>query len=60
MKGKIVDAWWHGLPVVTTPIGSEGMQHAARGGDARWGGYGSALDAVSIVEQAVDLYENQG
>lgn len=25
LKGKIVDSWEHGLPVVTTPIGSEGM-----------------------------------
>lgn len=25
LKGKIVDAWAHGLPVVTTPIGAEGM-----------------------------------
>jgi len=26
IKGKIVDAWQHGLPVVTTPIGAEGMR----------------------------------
>ena len=32
LKGKIVDAWAHGLPVVTTPIGAEGM-HA----DEVWG-----------------------
>jgi hypothetical protein len=25
IKGKIVDAWTFGMPVVTTPIGSEGM-----------------------------------
>ena len=25
IKGKIVDAWMHGVPVVTTPIGAEGM-----------------------------------
>ena len=25
LKGKIVDAWAHGLPVCTTPIGAEGM-----------------------------------
>lgn len=25
LKGKIVDSWAHGLPVVTTPIGAEGM-----------------------------------
>lgn len=25
LKGKVVDAWWHGLPVATTPVGAEGM-----------------------------------
>ncbi|PRW59577.1 glycosyl transferase [Chlorella sorokiniana] len=25
LKGKVVDSWWHGLPVVTTPVGAEGM-----------------------------------
>ena len=25
IKGKIVDAWTNGLPVVTTPVGAEGM-----------------------------------
>ena len=25
IKGKIVDAWTYGIPVVTTPIGSDGM-----------------------------------
>ena len=25
LKGKIVDGWIHGLPCVTTPIGSEGL-----------------------------------
>ena len=33
IKGKIVDAWMHGLPVVTTPIGAEGMRP---GEDALW------------------------
>lgn len=28
IKGKIADGWWCGLPVVTTPIGSEGMHHS--------------------------------
>lgn len=30
LKGKIVDAWWHGLPVCTTTIGSEGMTTLTR------------------------------
>lgn len=25
IKGKILDAWMHGMPVITTPIGSEGI-----------------------------------
>lgn len=25
IKGKILDSWWSGTPVVTTPIGAEGM-----------------------------------
>ena len=25
---QVVDSWWHGLPVVTTPIGAEGMSRA--------------------------------
>ncbi|KAL4458640.1 hypothetical protein ABPG75_013505 [Micractinium tetrahymenae] len=31
LKGKVVDAWWHGLPVITTPIGAEGMTTAVAG-----------------------------
>jgi hypothetical protein len=34
IKGKIVDAWANGLPVVTTPVGAEGM---VPGLDAMWG-----------------------
>ena len=25
---QVVDSWWHGLPVVTTPVGAEGMTAA--------------------------------
>jgi hypothetical protein len=32
LKGKVVDAWAHGLPVCTTPIGAEGMHGASGGG----------------------------
>lgn len=28
IKGKIVEALWHGLPVVTTPVGAEGIPEA--------------------------------
>jgi O-antigen biosynthesis protein len=55
LKGKIVDAWHHGLPVVTTVIGSEGM------GDAHvpWGGIGSASTSEDLIQAAVQLYMNQ-
>lgn len=33
IKGKISDGWWAGTPVVTTPIGAEGMSD-----DLSWGG----------------------
>eukprot|EP00887_Chlorella_sp_A99_P006444 scaffold3.g6444.t1 len=26
LKGKVADSWWHGLPVVTSPLGAEGME----------------------------------
>lgn len=35
-KGWVVDAWAHGLPVVTTPIGAEGM-HVAEAAEALHG-----------------------
>ena len=25
IKGKITDSWFYGLPVVTTPVGGEGL-----------------------------------
>ena len=40
-----MDAWWHGLPVVTTPIGAEGMTAAdAAAGDAAGGAALPPLD----------------
>ncbi|EFN50431.1 hypothetical protein CHLNCDRAFT_144035 [Chlorella variabilis] len=41
LKGKVVDSWWHGLPVATTPIGAEGMTGAA------------AAPAVAAAEEVV-------
>ena len=46
----------HGTPVVTTPVGSEGMQWSEGGA---WGGAGGATDVDSIVEDAVRMYEDQ-
>ena len=56
LKGKIVDAWMHGLPVVTTPIGAEGM--VGRGGVDSWGGVCTAESAREVAAAAVELYTN--
>ena len=66
IKGKIVDAWMHGLPVVTTPIGAEGMrpgkdalwsESEQREGEEEqdWGGRWRSLDAESFARDAVAL-----
>jgi O-antigen biosynthesis protein len=53
IKGKIVDAWRCGLPVVTTSIGSEGMEID----NHTWGGkIENTIDKFS--EAAVQLFEN--
>jgi glycosyltransferase involved in cell wall biosynthesis len=49
IKGKITDGWWAGTPVVTTPIGSEGMAE-----DLLWGGE-IAWTATEFAEKAVRL-----
>jgi hypothetical protein len=60
IKGKIVDSWGCGLPVVTTPIGAEGMS-TSDGGQSRqndsddWGGY-IASNEEEFVEAPVRLY----
>jgi O-antigen biosynthesis protein len=54
IKGKIVDGWRSGLPVVTTPIGAEGLGYAP---SSPWGGL-VANTASEFVEAAVVLYEN--
>eukprot|EP00978_Attheya_sp_CCMP212_P013054 scaffold32577_cov58-Attheya_sp.AAC.2 len=71
LKGKIVDAWMYGLPVVTTPIGSEGMLSESdvlsgtysvqrQGGilDTGWGGFiGTCLD--SFVQASIQLHNDE-
>ena len=37
LKGKVLDAWLHGMPVVTTPVGAEGLTK----GDVCSGGVGA-------------------
>ena len=54
IKGKIVDAWRCGCPVVTTPIGTESMMID----DADWGGT-IAVDSVKFANATIKLYENK-
>lgn len=63
IKGKIVDAWRYGTPVVTTPIGAEGMgaegnvrmgTDTGAGNPGVWGGL-VAGDAASFAESAIQL-----
>lgn len=63
IKGKIVDGWRCGCPVVTTPIGAEGMVDGYNGKDSEyannveglWGGV-IAPDTDAFVDAAVELY----
>lgn len=54
LKGKILEAWQHGLPVVTTPVGAEGKFYA----EGNWGGV-SARDDGAFVDAAITLYEDE-
>ncbi|MCD9095852.1 glycosyltransferase [Luteimonas fraxinea] len=52
VKGKVTQALVHGLPVVTTPIGAEGLQLESRT-------HAMIEDAASaLASAAVDLHEN--
>lgn len=53
IKGKIADGWWSGTPVVTTPIGAEGMHQGLPFG-------GIVTRTVKeLAEAAVHLYHDQ-
>ncbi|VEU36247.1 unnamed protein product [Pseudo-nitzschia multistriata] len=62
IKGKIIDAWTFGMPVVTTPIGSEGMtmtkrEEMAPNSDPLFGGrIASTLEefCANAIELATD------
>lgn len=72
---QVVDSWWHGLPVVTSGIGAEGMTAAdappedvaaaaaaAEGGHAlpaAWGGLVSSGGAGELAAAAVQLYSDE-
>ncbi len=53
IKGKITDGWWAGLPVITTPIGAEGMAD-----ELPWGG-DISTEAQDFAEKAVQLYTDE-
>jgi glycosyltransferase involved in cell wall biosynthesis len=55
IKGKISDSWWVGTPVVTTPIGAEGMTDQQK---SNWGGQ-IATHAEEFARMAVELYASK-
>jgi hypothetical protein len=54
VKGKVVDCWNQGTPVVTTPIGSESMAPSHQD----WGGAASCVDEQELESAAVELYSD--
>jgi len=54
IKGKIVDAWKYGCPVISTPIGAEGMTD----GSQKWGGKVTS-NANDFIQSAIQLYCNK-
>jgi O-antigen biosynthesis protein len=63
IKGKITDGWFCGTPVITTPIGSEGMADDSNANDYdssvkqhSWGGAISTSDPHDFAHKAVELY----
>lgn len=59
IKGKIIDAWMFGIPVVTTSIGSEGIASVSNCNDSdeKWGGtVANTID--EFVDGAIRLYTN--
>jgi glycosyltransferase involved in cell wall biosynthesis len=62
LKGKIVESWWHGLPVCTTAVGAEGMTAADAGddgADSPWGGLYGGATAEELAADAARLYTDQ-
>lgn len=56
LPAQVVDAWWHGLPVLTTPLGAEGMTAAdANPADLAAAGASGAA-AAAAADPACDGY----
>lgn len=56
LKGKVVDAWSHRLPVCTTAVGAEGMH--LPGKESEWGGSMTAETPDRFAEDAARLYND--
>ncbi|KAG7370180.1 glycosyl transferase group 1 protein [Nitzschia inconspicua] len=52
IKGKIIDAWTYGMPVITTPVGSEGMTTW----EEESGGVSSSLSFGGSVASTLDEF----
>jgi glycosyltransferase involved in cell wall biosynthesis len=70
IKGKVVDAWMSGLPVVTTRVGAEGMTTTTTDGCDDYGGMRTTIecrgwggliedDALDFAESAIELHERE-
>jgi hypothetical protein len=57
LKGKIVDSWMYGCPVVSTSMGMEGM-FVESDTNNTWGGF-IGNDNEEFVENAVTLYSDK-
>ena len=53
IKGKLLEAMYHGTPSITSPIGAEGMH-----GELPWNG-AVIQDPAEFAKAAVELYRNQ-
>jgi hypothetical protein len=69
IKGKVLDAWKYGLPVVTTPVGSEATvpgqvefwtpESTPINPTHGWGGFGDCVNAQEVADAAVRLYTDR-
>jgi hypothetical protein len=57
LKGKIADGWWAGTPVITTPVGAEGMRLSASNA-SKFGGR-IAEDPFQIAREATELARSE-
>ena len=58
IKGKIIDAWKYGCPVVTTTIGAEGIGSDISEKGNGWGG-SVASDNATFIKEAIRLYTDE-